>query len=150
MFNFDFKFTDNTDKILQELERKERKFAEQAGMFLEAQAKKNITEFTYQGKNHPGYVDTGRARGSITHTYTVGEDEIIIYTGSNVEYFIWLEIGSGIYASDGKGRKSPWQWVDKDGVSHWTRGIRPSHALQRAITDNISTIQTMWIDIIKE
>lgn len=84
-----FKFIDNTDKFLQELERKERKFAEQAGMFLETQAKKNITEFTYQGKNHPGYVDTGRARASISHTYTVSDDEIVIYAGSNVSYFVY-------------------------------------------------------------
>lgn len=150
MFDFDFKFTDNTDKFLQELERKERKFAEQAGMFLETQAKKNITEFTYQGKNHPGYVDTGRARASISHTYTVSDDEIVIYTGSNVKYFVYLEAGTGIYASDGKGRKSPWYYTDRNGNTYQTRGIRPSHSLQKAITDNISTIKTMWIDILKE
>lgn len=150
MFDFEFKFTDNTQKILEEFERKAGKFAEQAGSFLEAQAKKNITEFTYDGKNHPGYVDTGRARASITHTYTVSENETVIYTGSNVSYFVWLEIGSGIYASDGKGRKSPWYYTDRNGVTHQTRGIRPSHSLQRAITDNISTLQIMWIDIMKE
>lgn len=150
MFDFDFKFTDNTDKFLQELERKERKFAEQAGMFLETQAKKNITEFTYQWKNHPGYVDTGRARASISHTYTVSDDEIVIYTGSNVKYFAYLEVGTGIYASDGKGRKSPWYYTDRHGNTYQTRGIRPSHSLQKAITDNIGTIQTMWIDILKE
>lgn len=145
---FDFKFKDNTDKILQELERKERKFAEQAGMFLETQAKKNITEFQHNGKT--GYVDTGRARNSITYTYSGKEafiynysdkdgnefsdnipsagsfsvDSITIYIGSNVEYFHYLETG--------------------------TFRLQASHSLQRAITDNISTIQTMWIDIIKE
>ena len=150
MFDFDFKFTDNTQKILEEFERKERKFAEQAGSFLEAQAKKNIAEFTYDGKNRPGYVDTGLARKTITHTYTVSENETVIYVGNNVKYMIWLEIGSGIYASDGKGRKSPWYYTDRKGNTYQTRGIRPSHSLQRAITDNISTLQIMWIDIMKE
>lgn len=145
---FDFKFTDNTDKFLQELERKERKFAEQAGMLIESAAKKNITEFQHNGKI--GYVDTGRARNSITYTYSGKEaftykyednkgnkfsDEIpsagdfslngiTIYIGSNVKYFPYLESG--------------------------TTKIQASHSLQRAITDNISTIQTMWIDILKE
>lgn len=145
-----FKFIDNTDKFLQELERKERKFAEQAGMLIESAAKKNITEFTYQGKNHPGYVDTGRTRGSISHTYTVSDDEIVLYIGSNTEYFVWLEIGSGIYASDGKGRKSPWMYTDRNGETHWTSGIRPSHSLQRAISDNVNTLQTMFVDALKE
>lgn len=145
-----FKFIDNTDKFLQELERKERKFGTMAGMLLEEAAKKNLTYFTYQGKGHPGYVDTGLARKTITHTYVVGENEIVIAIGNNIPYMVYLEIGSGIYADDGKGRKSPWMFTDRDGETHWTRGIRPSHSLQRAITDNISTLQTMFVDILKE
>lgn len=146
----DFKFMDNSDKFLAELRRKERKFAVQAGMVFEEAAKKNITDFTYQGKDHPGYVDTGRARNGITNTYTISGDEIVVYVGNNVEYSIWLEIGSGIYADDGKGRKSPWKYKDRNGVEHWTRGIHPSHALQNAVNDNVSACQTMLIDILKE
>lgn len=148
MSSLSFRFTDNSERFLQELQRKKRKFGEQSGLFLESQAKKNITEFQHNGKT--GYIDTGRARNSITHTYTVSDDNFSIYIGSNVEYFVWLEIGSGIYASDGKGRKTPWLYTDDKGEKHWTKGLLPSHSLQRAITDSVGTLQTMWIDILKE
>lgn len=77
-------------------------------------------------------VDTGRARNSISHAVS-GND---VYIGSNVEYFVWLELGSGIYASDGQGRKTPWYYYDKDGKLHWTRGIKPRHMLKKAATEH--------------
>ena len=77
-------------------------------------------------------VDTGRARNSISHAVS-GND---VYIGSNVPYFVWLELGSGIYASDGQGRKTPWYYYDKDGKLRWTRGIKPRHMLKKAATEH--------------
>ena len=34
-------------------------------------------------------------------------------------------LGTGIYATDGKGRKTPWTYRDEDGNFHRTVGVRP-------------------------
>ena len=78
------------------------------------------------------YVDTGRLRNSITH----GVDEDTAYIGTAVEYAPYVEFGTGIYASNGGGRKDPWAYQDDKGNWHRTSGIKPSHAFQKAINDH--------------
>lgn len=78
------------------------------------------------------YVDTGRLRNSITH----GVDGDTAYIGTNVEYAPYVEFGTGIYASNGGGRKDPWAYQDDKGNWHRTSGIKPSHAFQKAINDH--------------
>ena len=70
-------------------------------------------------------------------------DKIGVYIGTNVKspegvpYAVYVELGTGIYASDGNGRKNPWVWIDKNGKGHFTRGMRPQHMLKRAIADHV-------------
>lgn len=78
------------------------------------------------------YVDTGRLRNSITH----GVDGDTAYIGTNVFYAPYVEFGTGIYASNGGGRKDAWTYKGEDGEWHKTNGIRPSHAFQKAINDH--------------
>lgn len=78
-------------------------------------------------------VDTGRLQTSITHQE--GEDFTAIGTALN--YAIWSEIGTGIYASKGGGRQTPWFFKGRDGKWHPTRGIKPLHFLQRAVEENV-------------
>lgn len=52
--------------------------------------------------------------------------------GSNYENTIWEEFGTGQYALEGGGRKTPWIYKGSDGEMHWTRGKRPSRALYKA------------------
>lgn len=89
-----------------------------------------ITAEGYAKKLTP--VDTGTARNSISHAVK-GSD---VYIGSNVEYIPWLEYGTGIYASDGQGRQSPWGYYDRDGKYHVTRGQKPHHMLKKAATEH--------------
>ena len=78
-------------------------------------------------------VDTGRLRNSISHAVS-GDD---VYIGTNVQpYAIFVELGTGIYASDGQGCKTPWYYYDKDGKLRWTRGIKPRHMLKKAATEH--------------
>ena len=51
-------------------------------------------------------VDTGRLRNGISHA--VSEDEMAAYVGTNVEYGVYQELGTGIYAEGGGGRPTPW------------------------------------------
>ena len=48
-------------------------------------------------------VDLGRLRNSIT--YQISKEKALI--GTNVEYAVYVEFGTGIYAEGGKGRKDP-------------------------------------------
>ena len=76
-----------------------------------------ITAEGYAKKLTP--VDTGRLRNSISHAVS-GDD---VYIGTNVQpYAIFVELGTGIYASDGQGRKTPWTYYDRNGKLHYTSG----------------------------
>lgn len=82
-------------------------------------------------------------------TYYVDKSSDSVYIGTNVEYGIYVELGTGIYASEGNGRKTPWMWVDEKGVGHWTHGIKPKHFLKRAITEHISDYEKIIEDGLK-
>ena len=125
--------TDNTDQFLKELESKKGRILEAIGITAEAYAKM-LTP-----------VDSGRLRSSITHT--VKDDDV--YIGTNVEYGIWQELGTGIFASDGTGRKTPWSYYDSKGKLHYTRGVRPKHMLKRAASEHNSEYQAIIEAILK-
>lgn len=75
-------------------------------------------------------VDTGQTKGS--WEYRVDEEKLEAYVGSSYENAIWEEFGTGQYALEGGGRKTPWIYKGSDGKLHWTRGKRPSRALYKA------------------
>lgn len=120
MPDIDIQITDNSGEILKALE--EKKKAALAGIGIQAEG--------FAKRSTP--VDTGRLRNSITHAVR-GDD---VYIGTNVEYGIWLELGTGIYASDGKGRQSPWGYYDRNGKYHVTRGMKPHHMLKKAASEH--------------
>lgn len=75
-------------------------------------------------------VKTGQTKGSWKAEVDEGKGEAIV--GSPLENALWEEFGTGIYAVNGDGRKTPWAWYDEHGKRHWTRGKKPTHALQKA------------------
>lgn len=116
----DIFFQDNSDAVLAELENRVDTALEEIGGRAQ----------TYAAALTP--VDTGALRNSITHK-VVGNE---VYIGSNLYYAPYVELGTGIYATDGTGRKSPWAYKDKDGEEHWTRGMKPQHMLKKAVSDH--------------
>jgi len=90
-------------------------------------------------------VDEGRLRSSITHEIVndLAGHQLSARVGTNVFYAPYIEFGTGIYAKDGTGRKTPWVYRDRRGVMHFTRGIRPRAFLANAFSKNIGRIQTM-------
>ena len=120
--NFDF---DNSEvlKNLQDLKNNQLLDAIQQGLqhaclIIEAQAKKNCP------------VDDGQLRQSITHD--VDRSQSIGIIGTNVEYAPYVEIGTGIYSTQGDGRKDPWNYQDVKGNWHYTHGQKPQPYLQKA------------------
>lgn len=80
-------------------------------------------------------VDQGPLRASITSETEVSTDEITGWIGSNLEYAPYVHNGTGIYAKDGNGRKTPWGYTVKAGKYkgfHWTHGQKPQPFLENA------------------
>lgn len=153
--SFNITLTDNSDEIMAILEGRIPSILDALGKEAVRFAKENIKD--------KGYVDTGTARNSIT--YKVKDDSV--YVGSPLEYFPYLENGTGIHASDGQGRKGWWVYVldskgkksDSKGKkrtyteqeakriaaflrskgldAHATNGIKPGHMIRDAVSDHI-------------
>ena len=118
----DDKFTDNSGKIRAEFRDAALRALEKCGLTAEAYAKKLCP------------VDTGALRNSISHT--VDDGEPAAYVGTNSEYGPYVEYGTGIYASEGGGRPTPWVYQDAKGNWHMTHGQRAQPFLKPAVSDH--------------
>ena len=58
------------------------------------------------------------------------------YVGTNVDYAPYLHQGTGIYAVNGDGRKTPWSWQDEEGNWHRTVGQPPQPFLENALDES--------------
>ncbi len=95
-------------------------------------------------KNCP--VDMGILRASINSDVALEESQIIGRIGSSLEYAPYVHNGTGIYAVDGNGRKTPWGYEVKSGKYkgfHWTRGQRPQPFLQNSVIKNKAVIERL-------
>ena len=125
----DVQFTDNSPQVLQDLKSKIEAALEAVGNQAVSHAKQNITAASR--------VDTGAMRNSMNHLVQ-GND---CYVGTNQEYAIYHEFGTGIYCEGGGGRQTPWTYQDSHGEWHRTRGLRPIHFLKNAIAEHTSEYQ---------
>lgn len=128
---------DHSDEAIRDLESKIGAALEAVGNQAVSHAKSIITE--------AGRVDTGALRNSLSHEVK-GKT---CYVGTNNEYAIYHEYGTGIYADGGKGRKSPWFYVDKKGQGHFTRGMKPIHFLKDGIGKHLREYREIIEQILK-
>ena len=116
--NIDFK--DNSQAVLEAMQQAVERGLETCGLVAEGYAKKLAP------------VDTGNLRNSISHK--VDPDEPACYIGSDVEYAVYQEMGTGQYVSGG--RPSPWVYQDDKGNWHWTKGNPAKPFLKPAVADH--------------
>lgn len=88
---------------------------------------------------------TGLLRASIKHR--VNENEGII--GTSLDYAPYVCYGTGKYAENGDGRKTPWVYHTADGEFHFTEGQEPQPFLRPALQDNTAEIGRVILDTIK-
>ncbi len=81
-------------------------------------------------------VDDGQLRQSISHTVDGTKGEV----GTGVEYAPYVEVGTGIYSTEGGGRQTPWTYKDAKGEWHTTRGMAAQPFLRPALDKNRSRI----------
>ena len=125
------KFTDNSIKVIDTINREVLNALEEASGELEAQVKRNTKE------------KTGKTKASWSHK--VDERKYEAYVGSNYENAIWEEFGTGIEALNGNGRKDvPWVYRSEDGKWHRTSGKKPRRALQNAFNSMKNSIKSFF------
>lgn len=118
--NIHTEFIDNSEELLREVENGVQRALESMGLVAEGYAKTECP------------VNTGNLRNSIT--YAVDGNEVVI--GTNVEYAPFVEMGTGIYAANGDGRKDPWTYMGEDGKWHMTNGAHPHPFLKPAVANH--------------
>lgn len=103
MANSEFKFTDNTMKVLAAMDDKILAVLEECAGELESQTKRNTR------------VDTGKTKNSWRHRVAKEGNVFIAVVGSDYENAIWEELGTGEYAINGDGRKGGWVYYADNG-----------------------------------
>lgn len=122
-----------TLKMVMDMSRK----MDKACLVVESQAKQNCP------------VDIGILRASITSETEVTAREIVGRVGTNEEYGPYVHNGTGIYAKDGNGRKTPWGYTVRAGKHkgfHWTQGQRPQPFLEKAKLEKKSAVERILGD----
>lgn len=113
-------FTDNTAKMQSLLADALLGGMETLGGEMESQAKT------------ASRVDTGQTKNSYQYKVQESGTEISAVVGSDYENAIWEEYGTGEFALEGNGRKTPWRYQDAAGNWHTTTGKTPNRPLFKA------------------
>lgn len=80
--------------------------------------------------------DTGALRRSITSKVEANGNEITGIVFTPLEYAPYVEYGTGLYAANGNGRKTPWSYQDDEGKWHYTHGQHPQPYLRPALAES--------------
>ena len=87
------------DKAKKQIRKKEEKFLYLVGELMEGTAK---------ALSPVGTIAGGSLRQSINHKLFKDKDGRGVAVGTDIEYGIYVEKGTGIYADGNKGRQTPW------------------------------------------
>ena len=130
---------DNTEAVLQELSTKLEAILEAWGIQGVGAVQDIITS--------ESRIDTGAMRNGIIHQVDLNDQSVLI--GTNVEYAIYHEFGTGIYLEGGGGRQTPWAYQDANGEWHRTRGIKPIHMIKNGVSGSVNDFKSIANDILK-
>jgi HK97 gp10 family phage protein len=119
--------TGNTEKAMQK-----------ACLLVEGAAKKKAPK------------DTGALRNSITSKVEQDSGSIKGIVFTPLEYAPYVEYGTGLFAEEGNGRKTPWTYEDeKTGDLIYTRGQKPQPYLRPALYENRDKINSILKEGVK-
>ena len=131
MGDIDITLIDNSALILSEFEAAVTRALERCGSQAEGYAKDLCP------------VDTGTLRNSITHEVGYDGDNSVA-VGTDEKYAVYVEMGTGIYASGG--RDTPWSYQDAKGNWHTTRGSPAQPFIKPAVADHAQTYNNIIKD----
>ena len=123
----EIQLTDNSEEFIRAMKEAELRAMERCGEQAEGYAKDLCP------------VDTGNLRTNITHQ--VDEAEPAVYVGTNVEYGVYVEMGTGTYTAGG--RPTPWVYQDASGHWHRTSGSKAQPYIKPAVADHAQTYRNI-------
>ena len=127
-----------SDNVKKALLKKKEKAAYLIGELIEGGAKLRAPV---------GQIAGGSLRQDINHQEYENNGEVGTAVGTDKEYAIYVEKGTGIYAIKGDGRKTPWVYYNPlTGEYYKTEGMRPHPFLEPAAMEDVSKIK----DIVKK
>lgn len=142
-FNCDIKFTDNAPLTLEELNSWEGRVLTIWGMKVQDYAQLLVPTGTADSTGIEGYVG-GALKQSLTFAVDLAQKAVAI--GTNLFYAVYVELGTGIFAEKGNGRKTPWIWKDFNGKWHFTRGMAPRPFLRPAVEEHTDELREIAVE----
>lgn len=146
-FNYNIKFTDNTPRLLEALDSWAERVLTIWGMTVQDYAQLLVPTGTADSTGIEGYVG-GALKQSLTYAVDLAKKTVTI--GSNLFYSVYVELGTGIFAEKGNGRKTPWVWKDFNGKWHFTRGMKAANDgkgfLRPAVEDHIDELREIAVE----
>lgn len=129
-------FKDNSQACKNAIKMAEIKWLKAAALVIQSQAKALVP------------VNTSNLKTSINHKVQVSSLEA--YIGTNCDYAIYVEFGTGEFAENGNGRKGGWYYVDPEGKGHFTMGMKPKPYLRPAYRKNKKALKQLLNKYLKE
>ena len=146
-FNYDIKFTDNTPQLHEALDSWAERVLTIWGMKVQDYAQLLVPTGTADSTGIEGYVG-GALKQSLTYAVDLAKKTVTI--GSDLFYSLLVELGTGVFAEKGNGRKTPWVWKDFNGKWHFTRGMRAANEgkgfLRPAVENHIDELREIAVE----
>lgn len=146
-FKYDIKFTDNTPRLHEALDSWAERVLTLWGMTVQDYAQLLVPTGTADSTGIEGYVG-GALKQSLTFVLDLAKKTVTI--GSDLFYSLLVELGTGIFAEKGNGRKTPWVWKDFNGKWHFTRGMRAANEgkgfLRPAVEHHIDELREIAVE----
>ena len=146
-FNYDIKFTDHTPQLHEALDSWAERVLTIWGMKVQDYAQLLVPTGTADSTGIEGYVG-GALKQSLTYAVDLAKKTVTI--GSNLFYSVYVELGTGIFAEKGNGRKTPWVWKDFNGKWHFTRGMKAANDgkgfLRPAVEEHIDELREIAVE----
>lgn len=122
-------FKDNSRACKAAIKQAQIKWLKAAALVIQSQAKALAP------------VDTSNLKTSIDHKIQVSKLEA--YIGTNCDYAIYVEFGTGEFAENGQGRKGGWVYTNSEGKTIFTRGSKPKPYLRPAYRANKQALKQL-------
>lgn len=92
-------------------------------------------------------VATGVLLNSMTHKVVDSSNEVAMYVGTDSEYGVYVETGTGKYVKGG--RQDPWAFQDAKGNWHMTSGMKARPYVKPAIADHVDVYKEVIKDALE-
>ena len=125
------------------------------GKDVQKKAQEILGDKIYNKPNSPFYTRTGLLKArTVSDAPKVVKGEPTVTIRNIMKYSVYIEMGTGIHAEGGKGRKTPWKYpIIKNGEIVGfltTSGMKPQPFLRpAALAENDNSLKTLTNGLIK-